>query len=347
MEKDKILEVEDLVTGYKGKDGFVKAVDGVSFDLERGETICIVGESGSGKSVTSMSIMRLVEFENGKILNGDIRYNQESLIQKNNEQMRKIRGSEISMIFQEPLTALNPVFTIGKQITEAILFHHKIDKKKAWDRAEELVQMVGISDPAARLKQYPHELSGGMRQRVMIAMALASEPKLLIADEPTTALDVTIEAQILELLRTLKKERNMSIMLITHDIGVAAEMADRIIIMYAGKIMEIANTFDLFEQPFHPYSLGLLESVPKMDGERGVPLTSIKGSIPSIHELPKGCRFAPRCPFATEKCHEEAPPLETRGNRQVACWHVDHLLENDLLQEQAEGGVTDEQQSTK
>lgn len=339
MDKDKILDVENLVTGYQGKDGFVKAVDGVSIDIERGETICIVGESGSGKSVTAMSIMRLVEFENGKILNGDIRYNNESLTEKSNEEMREIRGSDISMIFQEPLTALNPVFSIGKQITEAILFHRKLGKKEAWSRAEELVRLVGISDPSARLKQYPHELSGGMRQRVMIAMALASEPKLLIADEPTTALDVTIEAQILELLRSLREERNMSIMLITHDIGVAAEMADRIIIMYAGKIMEIAGTLDLFNQPLHPYSLGLLESVPKMDGERGVPLKSIKGSIPSLHNIPKGCRFAPRCPFATDKCHGEAPPMETRGNRQVACWHVDYLLEENLLKQQAEGGV--------
>ncbi|MBN6205853.1 ABC transporter ATP-binding protein, partial [Ralstonia pickettii] len=262
-----------------------------------------------------------------------------SLIQKTNEEMRKLRGSEISMIFQEPLTALNPVFTIGKQITEAILFHRKIEKKAAWNRAEELVRMVGISDPQARLKQYPHELSGGMRQRVMIAMALASEPKLLIADEPTTALDVTIEAQILELLRSLREERNMSILLITHDIGVAAEMADRIVIMYAGKIMEVAGTQDLFKQPLHPYSLGLLESVPKMDGERGVPLKSIEGSIPSLQEVPKGCRFAPRCPFATEKCHEETPQIETKGDRQVACWHVDHLLQNNLLKQQVTGGV--------
>lgn len=246
---EKILEVKNLVTGYQGKGGFVKAVDGVSFDIEKGETICIVGESGSGKSVTSMSIMRLVEFENGKILDGQILYSGEDLTVKSNEEMRKIRGSKISMIFQEPLTALNPVFTIGKQITEAILFHRSMNKREAWQRAEELVRLVGISDPKQRLKQYPHELSGGMRQRIMIAIALASEPELLIADEPTTALDVTIEAQILELLRSLREERNMSIMLITHDIGVAAEMANRIIIMYAGKVMEVAETKDLFDQP--------------------------------------------------------------------------------------------------
>jgi peptide/nickel transport system ATP-binding protein len=336
---DKVLEVNNLVTGYQGMEGFVRAVDGVSFDIYRGETICIVGESGSGKSVTSMSIMRLVEFENGKILDGEIKFNGQELTAKNNDEMRQIRGSKISMIFQEPMTALNPVFTIGKQITEAIGFHQSISKQEAWARAEELVRLVGISDPKARLKQYPHELSGGMRQRVMIAIALASEPELLIADEPTTALDVTIEAQILELLRTVRKECNMSIMLITHDIGVAAEMADRIIIMYAGKIMEIADTKDIFDQPFHPYSQGLLESVPRMDGERGVPLKSIKGSIPRLNEVPAGCRFSPRCPFATDKCHEEQPPLETRDNRQVACWHVDQLIENNLLHSK-EGGVS-------
>ncbi|MDF1509464.1 ABC transporter ATP-binding protein [Robertmurraya sp. DFI.2.37] len=337
---DKILEVKDLVVGYKGKNGFVRAVDGVSFDINKGETICIVGESGSGKSVTSMSIMRLVEFENGKILNGEISFKGESLTTKKADEMRKIRGSKISMIFQEPLTALNPVFTIGKQISEAILFHHKIGKEEAWKEAEKLVRLVGISDPEGRLKQYPHELSGGMRQRVMIAMALASEPELLIADEPTTALDVTIEAQILELLRNLREEKKMSIMLITHDIGVAAEMANRIIIMYAGKIMEIANTLDIFEQPLHPYTKGLLESVPKMDGQRGVPLKSINGSIPSLNEIPDGCRFSPRCPFATEKCHQEAPAMETRGDRQVACWHVDYLLEHSLLDVEEEGEIS-------
>ncbi|MCF2650572.1 ABC transporter ATP-binding protein [Niallia circulans] len=339
---DKILKVENLITGYQGKNGFVKAVDGVSFDMEKGETICIVGESGSGKSVTSMSIMRLVEFENGKILNGKIKFNNEELTTKRNEEMRSIRGSKISMIFQEPLTALNPVFTIGKQIIEAILFHHSIPKKVAWERAEELIRLVGISDPKARLKQYPHELSGGMRQRVMIAIALASEPELLIADEPTTALDVTIEAQILELLRKLRKERNMSIMLITHDIGVAAEMANRIVIMYAGKVMEIADTLDIFDQPLHPYTKGLLESVPRMDGERGVPLKSINGSIPSLNEIPTGCRFSPRCPFATDKCHNSEPQIETRNNRQVACWHVDHLIENSLLTIEKEGSVPNE-----
>ncbi len=336
---EKVLNVENLVIGYQGKDGFLKAVDGVSFDINKGEIVCIVGESGSGKSVTSMSIMRLVEFENGKILSGKIKFNNEDLTSKNNEEMRKIRGSKISMIFQEPLTALNPVFTIGKQITEAMRFHKTVTRDKARERAEELLRVVGISEPKTRLKQYPHELSGGMRQRVMIAIALASEPEFLIADEPTTALDVTIEAQILELLKKIRRERNMSIMLITHDIGVAAEMANRIIIMYAGKIMEIASTTDIFNQPYHPYTKALLESVPKMDGERGVYLKSIKGTIPSLHEVPNGCRFTPRCPFATDRCQNEQPPLETRDNRQVACWHVNSLLENREQNVVTEGGA--------
>ncbi|GGE27370.1 ABC transporter ATP-binding protein [Pullulanibacillus camelliae] len=334
---EKILEVKELVTGYKGKTGFLKAVDGVSFDIEKGETVCIVGESGSGKSVTSMSIMRLVDYENGKILSGSIRFEQEELTDKSSDEMRHIRGSKISMIFQEPLTALNPVFTVGKQITEAILLHQSITKKKAMERAEELLRLVGLSDPKTRLKQFPHELSGGMRQRVMIAIALASNPELLIADEPTTALDVTIEAQILELLRTIREQRNMSIMLITHDIGVAAEMAHRIIIMYAGKIVEIGKTNDILQRPYHPYSKGLMESVPKMDGQRGVPLQSIDGTIPSLHEMPSGCRFSPRCPLATDKCRGEAPQLERKGDRQVACWHVDKLLQQEDKTQVKEG----------
>lgn len=273
-----MLKVEGLVTGYQGKDGFVRAVDGVSFDIEKGETVCIVGESGSGKSVTSMSVMRLVEFENGEIVSGSIEYRGEELTTKSNEEMRKIRGAEISMIFQEPLTALNPVFTIGQQIVEAIRYHEPLKKKEAMDKAEDLLTLVGLSEPKTRLKQYPHELSGGMRQRVMIAIALASKPKLLIADEPTTALDVTIEAQILELLRKLRDEEDMSIMLITHDIGVAAELSHRIIIMYAGKVMEIAETSDLFDRPYHPYTKGLLESIPKMSGARGELLPTIEGT---------------------------------------------------------------------
>ncbi|MCA0970779.1 ABC transporter ATP-binding protein [Halobacillus litoralis] len=321
-----MLKVDRLVTGYRGKEGFVRAVDGVSFDIEKGETVCIVGESGSGKSVTSMSVMRLVEFENGEIVSGSIEYMGEELTTKSNEEMRKLRGAEISMIFQEPLTALNPVFTVGQQIVEAIRYHQPLSKKQAMDRAEELLTMVGLSEPKTRLKQYPHELSGGMRQRVMIAIALASKPKLLIADEPTTALDVTIEAQILELLRKLRDEEEMSIMLITHDIGVAAELSHRIIIMYAGKVMEIAKTEDLFDQPHHPYTKGLLESIPKMSGARGELLPTIEGTIPGLNQMPEGCRFAPRCPLATKKCHEEEPPLERKCSRQVACWHVEEFL---------------------
>lgn len=336
----KLLDVQNLVTGYQGKNGQIKAVDGISFHINRGETVSIVGESGSGKSVTAMSIMRLVEFDNGEILEGDIEFNKKKITAISNREMEKIRGSKISMIFQEPLTALNPVFTIGKQIIESIHFHQKIAKKDAYKRAEELIKLVGISEPKTRLKQYPHELSGGMRQRVMIAIALASEPELLIADEPTTALDVTIEAQILDLLRKLREEKKMSIMLITHDIGVAAEMSNRIIIMYAGKIVEIASTEDIFKQPYHPYTNGLLESVPSMNGERGIPLRSIEGSIPSLHAVPKGCRFSPRCPYSTEKCRTEEPPLEQKDNRQVACWHVEKLLISKDSLEYTKGGET-------
>ncbi|TSB47722.1 ABC transporter ATP-binding protein [Alkalicoccobacillus porphyridii] len=321
----RILEVDHLVTAYRGKQGMTKVVDGVTFHIDEGETICIVGESGSGKSVTSLSIMRLIEFENGQLLDGEIKFKGEDLSTKTLDEMRKIRGSEMAMIFQEPLTALNPVFTIGRQITEALNFHFSMSKKESLIKAETLLNQVGISEPKTRLKQYPHELSGGMRQRVMIAIALACEPKLLIADEPTTALDVTIEAQILELLRSLRKERNMSIMLITHDIGVAAEMADRLIIMYAGKIMEEGRADELFDQPHHPYTKGLLESVPSMDGERGITLKTIRGSIPSLNNVPTGCRFAPRCSFATEKCIEEPPYIATPAGT-VACWHVDQVV---------------------
>lgn len=326
----RILEVDQLETAYRGKHGITKVVDGVSFHINEGETVCIVGESGSGKSVTSLSVMRLVEFENGQLLNGKIMFRGEDLANKSLNEMRKIRGKEMAMVFQEPLTALNPVFTVGKQIAEAIQFHYPLSKKVALEKAELLLNQVGISEPKTRLKQYPHELSGGMRQRVMIAIALACEPNLLIADEPTTALDVTIEAQILELLRSLRSERNMAIMLITHDIGVAAEMADRLIIMYAGKIMEEGRTNDLFDRPRHPYTKGLLESVPSMDGERGIPLKSIKGSIPGLHQVPEGCRFAPRCEIATKKCLSEQPPLTVDQFGSVACWHTDLVVSDEV-----------------
>lgn len=330
-----LLKVEHLVTGYRTEQGLVKAVDDISFEVGKGETVCIVGESGSGKSVTSLSIMRLVDFENGEILQGKMQFQEEDLASLSQEQMREIRGSRISMIFQEPMTALNPVFTIGRQITETFSFHKTYAGKKAKQRAIELLQLVGINQPEERLKQYPHELSGGMRQRVMIAIALGCEPDMLIADEPTTALDVTIEAQILELLKSIKQEMNMSILLITHDIGVASEVSDRIIVMYAGKIVEVAPTEALFAKTLHPYTRGLLESVPKMTGERGVELPSIEGTLPGIHAMPKGCRFAPRCRFKTDQCVQEEPPLLEQHGHLAACWNVEEVLKNAEAKEAA------------
>ncbi|PYZ95929.1 peptide ABC transporter ATP-binding protein [Alteribacter lacisalsi] len=336
---DKLLDVQNMVTAYQTESGEIRAVDGISFDVKKGETVCIVGESGSGKSVTSMSIMRLVDYENGQVTEGAIHFKGDDLTKKSQSAMRKIRGSQISMIFQEPMTALNPVFTVGRQIMEAIRFHRSISKSEARTRGAELLRLVGISDPDTRMNQYPHELSGGMRQRVMIAIALACEPELLIADEPTTALDVTIEAQILELLQKLKEEMDMAILLITHDIGVAAEVSDRMVVMYAGKVMEIASTKDVFDAPFHPYTKGLFESVPSMEGERGVALPSIKGTIPSLSSMPVGCRFSPRCPYATEQCLTEEPPLEQINTRQVACWEWERVVQDTSQKPRIKGGV--------
>lgn len=321
-----ILEVNKLSVGFYTDNGIVKAVDGISFSIDKGKTVCIVGESGSGKSVTSLSILRLIEFENGQILGGELNFEGQDLVVKSNDEMCRIRGGEISMIFQEPMTALNPVFTIGKQISEAIRFHKKCTKEEAMKRARELLQLVGMSEPDIRLKQYPHELSGGMRQRAMIAMALASDPKLLIADEPTTALDVTIQSQILSLLQELKEKLNMSILLITHDIGVAAEMADRVVVMYAGKVVEEGSVYEVFDQPLHPYTMGLLRSIPTTDGDRTKRLVSIPGSIPNLTSMPTGCRFNPRCEFATEKCIQEEPVFkEIDQNRKIACWHYEEV----------------------
>jgi oligopeptide/dipeptide ABC transporter ATP-binding protein len=318
-----LLEVKNVTTGFHTGRGMLKAVENISFTVNPGETVCIVGESGSGKSVMSLSALRLIDFDNGKVLNGKILYNGENILTKSKEEMRKIRGGEIAMIFQEPMTALNPVFTIGKQLSEAIRLHKNCTKEEAAKRAKELLTLVGISEPEMRMKQYPHELSGGMRQRVMIAMALSCNPKLLIADEPTTALDVTIQAQILNLLKDLKEKLNMSIVLITHDIGVAAQMADKVVVMYAGNIMEEGTVYEIFDKPSHPYTIGLLSSIPTIDGDRNSRLTSISGSIPSLTEMPNGCRFNPRCPYATNQCVNEQPPLEEKGSHKIACWNHD------------------------
>jgi peptide/nickel transport system ATP-binding protein len=321
-----LLEVKDLVTGFATPKGLLVAVDGVNFSIGEAETICIVGESGSGKSVTSLAVMRLIDYDNGMILEGEILFDGQDLVKKTQEEMRKIRGSQIAMIFQDPMSALNPVFTIGDQIAEAVMLHEDLPRERAWERAVEMLRLVGIPSPETRAAQYPHEFSGGMRQRAMIAVALACNPKLLIADEPTTALDVTIQAQVLDLLRKLRKELDMSILLITHDMGVAAEMADRIVVMYAGKIVEEAPTDELFDNPLHPYTKGLLASIPGLEGEKAARLHTIKGTIPNIANMPKGCRFNPRCPFATEECRQAEPPLEARGAHKVACFHVDKIL---------------------
>lgn len=316
-----LLEVKNVTTGFRTDRGLVKAVENISFTVHPGETVCIVGESGSGKSVMSLTTLRLIDYENGKVLNGEILFNNENILKKSKEEIRKIRGGEMAMIFQEPMTALNPVLPIGKQITEAIRLHKSCTKEEAMERAKELLRLVGISEPETRLKQYSHELSGGMRQRVMIAMALSCDPKLLIADEPTTALDVTIQAQILNLLKELQDKLNMAIVLITHDIGVAAQMADKVVVMYAGKIMEEGTVYEIFDKPSHPYTIGLLSSIPTIDGDRSKPLKSISGSIPSLTEMPIGCRFHPRCQYATEKCQKEQPPLESIGQHKIACWN--------------------------
>ncbi len=320
----KILQVKDLKTYFFTENGIVKAVDGVDFEVYQGETLGLVGESGCGKSVTAFSIVKLLDYP-GKIVNGQVLFKGEDLLGKNEKQMRQIRGKDISMIFQEPMTSLNPVFTIGFQITESLKVHYKMKKNKAHERAIQLLEKVGIPIPEQRIDEYPHQLSGGMRQRAMIAMALACDPVLLIADEPTTSLDVTIQAQILELMKTLLKQFNSSLIMITHDLGVIAEIADRIAVMYAGKIVEYADTRSIFYSPFHPYTFGLLTSIPRLDMDIGK-LDSIPGVVPDPLHFPEGCKFHPRCIFATEKCRKEEPPsVEIKNNHSVRCWHVEKV----------------------
>lgn len=317
---DTLVSVENLKTYFYTEDGIVPAIDGVSFEVKKGETLAIVGESGSGKSVTSLSIMRLIPQPPGKILDGDIKFQGESLLTKSDKEMRAIRGNRISMIFQEPMTSLNPVYKVGDQISETIILHQKKNKKEALTEAINLLNLVGIPEPERRINQYPHELSGGMRQRVMIAIALACHPELLIADEPTTALDVTIQNQILQLMKNLKQKSNMSIMLITHDLGVVAEMADRVVVMYSGQIVEQGDVFTIFENPKHPYTEGLLKSMPSAEKRVGK-LYAIDGVVPNPLNLPPGCRFADRCEYATSLCHQEMPQIqEMNENEVVRCW---------------------------
>lgn len=321
-----LLSVDELSVDVRTPGGTLNAIANVSLRIGQGEIVCLVGESGSGKTITSLSIMRLIDYDNGRITHGDIRLHGKSLAAMSKREISELRGKKIAMIFQEPMVALDPVFTIGHQIMEVIVRHKRTTKAEAYAEAVSLLRRVGIPEPEMRMKQYPHELSGGMRQRAMIAIALACGPELLIADEPTTALDVTIQAQILSLLQELRTEFGMSILLITHDLGIAAEMADRIVVMYAGKIAEQATVHELFERPLHPYTQGLLQSVVTLDSDRSSRLYTIAGSIPSLHDMPSGCRFHPRCPHASEWCRTEEPPLSPLNGRKVACWHAEELL---------------------
>lgn len=317
---ERLLEVNNLQTYFYTSSGVVKAVDGVSFSLKKGQTLGIVGESGSGKSVTASSIMRLVPSPPGKIAGGEIIFDGKDILELSRKELLNVRGRDIAMIFQDPMTALNPVFTIGKQISEAILVHRKISKDDAKKLTIQALETVGISDPESRYKNYPFEFSGGMRQRAMIAMAIVCNPKLLIADEPTTALDVTIQAQVLELMKNLQKELNTSILIITHDLGVIWEMADYVMVMYAGKTVEYTDMINLYKNPKHPYTWGLLDSIPKRSSEKNEPLNTIEGNPPDLRNTGVGCNFAGRCPYAKDICSKKQPPLiELETNHFVAC----------------------------
>ncbi len=313
-----LLEIKGIKTHFFTQDGVVKAVDDVTFEIGHGQTLGVVGESGCGKSITSLSVMRLIE-RPGQIVAGEIRLNGENLLDKSDADMRDIRGDQVSMIFQEPMTSLNPVFTCGDQIAEAVQQHTAVSRREAWDRAVEMLQVVGIPDAKRRAAEHPHQLSGGMRQRVMIAMALSTNPDLLIADEPTTALDVTIQAQILEVMRDLREKNRMAIMLITHDLGVVAEMADEVVVMYAGKVVERADVRTVFGSPHHPYTQGLLLSIPRLD-ERRERLQVIKGTVPSPLNLPEGCLFKRRCPNRMKICDTPPPYQEVAPGHVSRCW---------------------------
>ena len=304
-----LLEVDNLKMYFHTQDGVVKAVNGVSYTLDRGETLGVVGESGSGKSVTNLTIMGLIDMPPGKIEGGDVRYRGRSLLKMSEHEMEHIRGNDIAMIFQDPMTSLNPVYTIGRQLGEGLRLHRGYTKKQATERAIELLEMVGIPNAAQRIKSYPHEFSGGMRQRVMIAMALACDPDILIADEPTTALDVTIQAQIIELMKKMQAENGNAIIMITHDLGVVADVADKIMVMYAGPPVEFGTADEIFYNSLHPYTWGLVRSIPKPAIDEKSELTPIDGNPPSLVNVPEGCSFSPRCPFATEYCHKHKPEL--------------------------------------
>ena len=332
---DRLLDVVDLKTYFDTDEGTVKAVDGVSFHLDKGETLGVVGESGSGKSVTSLSVMRLIATPPGRIADGQMLFEGQDLVKKSEREMRRIRGNEISMIFQEPMTSLNPVYTVGDQIAEAIVLHQKKSYKAAMKQSADMLDLVGIPEPGKRVKNYPHQMSGGMRQRVMIAMALSCNPKLLIADEPTTALDVTIQAQILDLMRKLQAEIGMSILFITHDLGVIAEMADRVVVMYAGRAVEEAGVVPIFKDPKMPYTLGLMNSIPRVDRAATIQqrLEAIPGNVPNPLSLPPGCAFHPRCRYIDkDRCVQDIPALEDSGDgHMVRCVrHTELNLKEDV-----------------
>jgi len=325
-----ILKVDGLKTYFFTRQGTVKAVDGVSLELKPKETLAIVGESGCGKSITALSLLRLIPYPPGRIIDGSIELEGVDLMTLDEEQMRDIRGNDISMIFQEPMTSLNPVMTVARQISEALILHQGMNREQALNRSIEMLELVGIPEPRQRVKEYPHQLSGGMRQRVMIAMALACNPKVLIADEPTTALDVTIQAQILKLIVDLQERLGTAVLLITHDLGVVAETAQRVIVMYAGRKVEESSVENIFARAQHPYTHGLLASIPRLDLIRGTDeherLQEISGIVPALSDLPTGCAFAPRCQFADDKCTAEYPPFEEKAaGHWAACWHSDAL----------------------
>ena len=323
MSEEPILSVEDLQVSFKTDDGLVRAVRGVSFDVRPGETIGLVGESGSGKSVTNLALMGLIPKPPGNIDGGRAMYRGKDLLTMNDSELQQMRGNQVAMIFQDPMTALNPLMTVEQQMIEITRLHMGLSKKDARDRAAEMLEMVGISSPAKRLRDYPHQFSGGMRQRVMIAMALSCEPDILIADEPTTALDVTIQAQILDLLADLQERKGTSIILITHDLGVVAGVCHRVMVMYAGRVVEKATVDQLFESPQHPYTIGLLESLPRFDAEKTELLQAIPGQPPDLAHIPDGCSFRPRCPFAIEQCEKQDPPLKSLDDDRLAACLVD------------------------
>ncbi|MCT4584623.1 MAG: ABC transporter ATP-binding protein [Peptostreptococcaceae bacterium] len=328
--EEKLLEIKNLKTCFYTNEGIIPAVDNISFDIKKGETIAIVGESGSGKSITALSILNSIPSPFGKIKSGEIIFDNQDLLKKSKKEIQKIKGNSISLISQEPMTALNPILTIGKQISEVLKIHKNLNKKESLIETIKLLKLVGIPDAKTRINEYPHQISGGMRQRVMIAMALSCNPKLLIADEPTTALDVTIQAQILDIMEDLKEKFNMSILMITHDLGIVAQICQRVIVMYAGEIVEIANVMDLFKNPKHPYTKALLLSMPSL-AKPNKRLNTINGSIPKPTQYNEGCRFYQRCEYKKDKCKTTKPPIINKHNRTVSCWIEDNDCINEVI----------------